>query len=386
MIGCIDLDSFYVSCEVAKNPSLLGKPVIVSGGDGRRGVVLSSSYNARKYGIKSGMPSFKAKDLCPYVLIIPPDFKYYEKVSKGVREIISSYTPVFEQASIDEFFLSFKGCELLYKNDFFKIISEIRKEIKKKFKVPSSAGLSSTKCTSKILSKVAKPDGQIYILKEKEVEFLSILPLNLIPGLGKKTGEKLKKMGFERIGDLQRCPEEILLVVLGKEGKEIKKKAMGNCGEEFFLNTSPKSIGKERTFFEEKINLDEMLESLFWITEEVVFKMRALSFSSRKIEVKLRYGDFETKTGSFTFKEPVNEYKIFQKKAKEIFNSIYKRRIRVRLIGVSLSDFSRYSGQEILDIFKEKKEGKILMAIDFLKKKFGSNFVSFGGLKKGKWT
>ncbi|MEJ5166529.1 MAG: DNA polymerase IV [Thermoanaerobaculia bacterium] len=381
MIGCLDLDSFYVSCEIAKNPSLSGKPVVVSGGDGVRGVVLSSSYEARKYGIRSGMPLFRARDLYPYFLIVEPDFKFYEEVSRGIKELIFSYAPVVEQASIDEFYFSLEGCERLYRYDFFNVIFEIRKKIKENFKIPSSAGLSSNKCTSKILSKVAKPDGQIYVPEGKERNFLADLPLKFIPGLGKKTGEKLQNMGFERIGDLQICPKEILMTILGKEGEEIQRKALGTFEEPFFLNYVPKSIGKERTFFEEKINLNEILNELFWIVEEVVFRMRALSLSARKMEIKLRYGDFETKTSSYTFKEPVDGYKIIQRKAKEIFLSLYKRRVRVRLIGFTLSGFEKCSGQEILDIFKEKRENQILKTVDFLKEKFGSKCIYFGGSK-----
>lgn len=381
MIGCLDLDSFYVSCEMAKNPSLSGKPVVVSGGSGLKGVVLSASYEARKYGIKSGMPLFKARDLYPYFLVVKPDFKFYELVSKGVRDLIFSFSPLVEQASVDEFYFSLKGCGKLYRYDFFKVLSEIRKKIKEKFKIPSSAGLSSTKCTSKILSKVAKPDGQIYVPEGKEREFLENLPLNLIPGLGKKMGEKLQNMGFERIRELQNCPREILLSILGKEGEEIRRKAIGTFEEPFYLNYLPKSIGKERTFFGGKIEIEEILGELFWIVEEIVFRMRALSLSSRRIEVKLKYGDFEEKTGSFTFKEPLQDYKIFQKKAREIFLSLYKRRVRLRLIGFTLSNFEKFSGQEILDIFKEKKESKILKAVDFLKEKFGSRYISFGGIK-----
>lgn len=377
MIGCLDLDSFYVSCEIAKNPSLLWKPVVVSFGEGDRGVVLSASYEARKYGIKSGMPFFKAKTLCPFVLKVKPDFEYYEKVSNGVRELIYSYAPIVEQASIDEFYFSFKGCERLYKNDFFNVIFEIRRKIKEKFKIPSSAGLSSTKCTSKILSKIAKPDGQIYVLKGKEKEFLSELPVEFIPGVGEKTKEKLKILRLEKFKDIQNCKLSILLTFFGKESKELYEKANGKYNEPFFLNNTPKSIGKEKTFFDEKIDLEEILEELFWLTEEVVFKMRTMGFSARKIEVKLKYGDFKEESSSHTFPIPENSYNFFQKKAKEIFNSLYKRRVRIRLIGVSVSNLVKDLCQEKLEIFKEKKEKEILKAMDFLKEKYGISLVHF---------
>lgn len=376
MIACIDLDCFYVSCEIAKAPHLSGKPVLVVGGEGDKGVVLSASYEARKYGIKSGMPLFKARELCPFTIFLKPDFKYYEEVSKKIRNLIFSYTPLVEQGSIDEFYLSFKGCERLYKNAFFDAIKNLRKQIKEEFKIPSSAGLSSTKCTSKILSKVAKPEKQIFVLKEKE--FLANLPINLIPGLGKKKSEKLKNIGFEKIEDLQRCPKGILLAILGKNAKEIQMKALGIYEEPFILNHIPKSIGKERTFFEGKIEIDEILDCLFWLTEEVVFKMRVLSLFAKKIEVKLKYSDFKVESRSFTFLHPLNSYNIFQKKAKEILFSIYKRRTRVRLIGFSVSDFENLSGQRTLDIFNEERENSLLKVVDFLKKKYGLRFISFG--------
>jgi len=377
VIGFIDLDSFYVSAEIAKDPSLLGKPLIVSGGEGNKGVVLSVSYDLKKSGIRAGMPTFKAKEIFPSAIILRPDFNFYEEVSRKIKDLIFSYTPVLEQGSIDEFYLSFEGCERLYKNDFFNVVYEIRKNIKEKFKIPSSAGLSSTKCTSKILSKIAKPEGQIFVPKGKEKEFLSSFPVNLIPGIGKKLGEKLKILGIERIGDLQNCNTSLLLSVFGKEGEEIQKKALGIYEEPFKSGSIPKSIGKERTFFEEKIDLEEILKEIFWLTEEVVFRMRAFSLSARKIEVRIKYGDFEVVSSSFTFKYPQNFYGIFQKKAKEIFLSLYKRRVRVRMIGISLSNFEIYSGQRNLEIFGKDGE-QIQKTIDLLKKKYGVKLISFG--------
>lgn len=377
MIGFIDLDSFYVSAEIAKNPSLFGKPLIVSGGEGERGVVLSASYDLKKLGIRAGMPTFKAKEIFPSPIILRPDFKFYEEISKKIKNLIFSYTPIVEQASIDEFYLSFEGCERLYKNDFFNVIFEIRKKIKEKFKIPSSAGLSSTKCTSKILSKIAKPGGQIFVPKGKEKEFLAPFPVNLIPGVGKKLKEKLRILGIEKIKDLQNCDLSILLSIFGKEGEEIYKKSLGIYEEPFHLENIPKSIGKERTFFEGKIDLEEILKELFWLTEEVVFKMRILSLSARKVEVKLKYGDFKIVSSSFTFKYPQNFYEIFQKKVKEIFLSLYKRRVRVRMVGVSLSNFEVSSGQKTLEIFGKDKE-PIQKTIDFLKKKYGTKLISFG--------
>lgn len=376
MIACIDLDCFYASCEIAKDPSLSKKPIVVSSGEKNRGVVLSASYEVKKYGVKSGMAFFKAKDLCPFALFLKPDFKYYEEVSKKIRNLIFSYTPLVEQGSIDEFYLSFKGCERLYRCDFFGTIEKLRKQIKGEFKIPSSAGLSSTKCTSKILAKVAKPEKQIFVLKEKE--FLENLPINLIPRLGKRTSEKLKNMGFKKIGDLQKCPDGILFAILGKSAREIKMKALGIYEEPFILNHIPKSIGKERTFFEGKIEMDEILDCLFWLTEEVVFKMRALLLLAKKIEVKLKYSDFKVESKSFTFSHPLNSYSIFQKKAKEIFLSIYKRRIRVRLLGVSVSNFENFSGQKTLNFFNEEKKNSLLKVLDFLKKKYGIRLISFG--------
>ena len=376
MIACIDLDCFYVSCEIAKDSSLFGKPVLVVVGERDRGVVLSASYEARKYGIKSGIPLFKAKELCPFALFLKADFKYYEEVSKKIRNLIFSYTPLVEQGSIDEFYLSFKGCQRLYRYDLFGAIENLRKQIKGEFKIPSSAGLSSTKCTSKILSKIAKPEKQIFVLKEKE--FLQNLPINLIPGLGKKRGEKLKNIGFKKIGDIQKCPDEILFAILGKNAREIKMKALGIYEEPFILNHIPKSIGKERTFFEGKIDEDGILDCLFWLTEEVVFKMRALLLLAKKIEVKLKYSDFQVESKSFTFAHPVNSYNIFQKKAKEIFLSIYKRRIRVRLLGVSVSNFENFSGQKTMNFFNEEKKNSLLKVLDFLKKKYGLRFIFFG--------
>ncbi len=378
VIGCIDLDCFYVSCERARDPSLFGKPLVVGGGDGRRGVVLSASYEVRKYGVKSGMPLFKARELFPHFLNLKPDFKYYEEISKKIRNLIFSYTPLLEQGSIDEFYISFKGCERLYKNDFFGTLEKIRREIKEKFKVPSSAGLSSTKCTSKILSKIAKPEKQIYLLPKKEKEFLALLPIEFIPGIGKKTEKKLKELGFKRIRDIQNCKESVFLSILGKEGGEIYKKAMGSYEEPLFLSSFPKSIGNQQTLWEETTDLKRILSVLLWLIEESVFRMRSHSLSSRRIEIKIKYGDFKTESTSHTFSYPTSSYKKIKKKGVEIFLSLYKRRARIRSISFSLSNFEKDFGQLFLSFLRDEKEEKILKTMDFIKNKYGIKLISFG--------
>ncbi len=378
MIGCIDLDCFYVSCERTKDPSLSGKPLVVAGGDGKKGVVLSASYEVRKYGIKSGMSLFKARELFPHFLNLKPDFRYYEEISKKIRNLIFSYTPLVEQGSIDEFYISFKGCERLYKNDFFGTLGKIRREIKEKFKIPSSAGLSSTKCTSKILSKIAKPDKQIFLLPKKEKEFLAFLPIEFIPGIGKKTEKRLKELGFKRIGDIQNCKESVFLSILGKEGGEIYKKAEGTYDEPFSLSSFPKSIGNQQTLWEETTDLKKILKVLLWLIEESVFKMRSHSLSSRRIEIKIKYGDFKTESVSHTFSYPTSSYKKIKRKGREIFLSLYKRRARVRSVSFSLSLFEKNLEQLFLNFLKEEKEEKILKTMDFIKNKYGKELISFG--------
>ena len=226
-IAHLDLDCFFVSVERIKNPDLIGKPVVVGGSAEGRGVVASASYEARKFGVHSAMPTARAQRLCPNLIIVHGSHGEYGRISKKLFERLKQLAPIVERASIDEMNMDFTGCEHLYNNDLPGFIKIIQKTVKEEFKLPCTIALGSNKTIAKIAANQVKPNGVIFILHGTEAEYLAPLDINVIPGIGKKTEEYLKEKGFLKVADLQKKSEDELLKILGKHGSWIHHAANG---------------------------------------------------------------------------------------------------------------------------------------------------------------
>jgi len=373
----LDLDAFFVEVERILDPSLKGKPVIV-GGDPKvgRGVVAACSYEARKFGLHSGMPIRTAYRLCPNGTYVHGNHDEYSHYSKAVKKILQQYAPIVQQASIDEFYLDMTGCENVY-GSLFAFASFLQNEIRQKLSLPCSIGIGSNKTIAKIGSDCMKPCGITYILPGMEKEFLAPMPVEAIPGVGKVMLKELNAKGFYKIGDITKLPMDYFSAAFGKYGIDLYRKASGEGSEYLVLEHEQKSISHERTFSD--VTSKEFLkEKLFYLTGKVCKEIRDLGWEASTVSIKLRYSDFQTLTRMKTIK-PTDDDEIIFNTAWSMLKNTYTRRVAVRLIGIKLTKFSPYSEQECLFEDYEIKRKKMLRAITRIRDKYGYNIIGFGG-------
>ena len=373
----LDLDTFFVSVERILNPSLENLPVIV-GGDphGGRGVAAACSYEARKFGLHSAMPIKTAFKLCPHGIYLKGHFEEYTRFSRLVKNILTKYAPVIEQASIDEFYMDFTGCEKIY-GSLLVFASFLQNEIWEKLYLPASIGIGSNKTIAKIGSDFRKPKGITYVKHGNEKDFLFPLPIEKIPGVGKATLKELNSRGFYKVGDLAKVNSDYLGVIFGKYGVDLWHKANGEGTEYLSVEREQKSISKERTF-EDIVDKEKILNILFKLTGQVCQLLRDSNYQASTISIKLRYSDFKTLTCAKTVSHTDDDNVIFET-AKSLFLKSYTRRVSIRLIGVKLTNFTIAFYQEGLFDELGTKRLQMIEAINSIRAKYGYSAIYYGG-------
>jgi DNA polymerase-4 len=370
IIAHFDLDSFFVSVEILNDPSLRGKPVIVGGRE--RGVVAACSYEARKFGIHSAMPSSKARQLCPQAIFVKGTRGEYSRYSRWVTQIIADKAPNFEKASIDEFYLDLTGMDKFFNPLQWTI--DLRKEIMDQTGLPISFGLSSNKMMAKIATNRAKPNGYLQIPFGKEKEFLAPLSVGEIPGVGGHTQEVLEYMGIKTLKDVSETPIEILEERLGKWGTDLKQKSEGLHFGEVSGYRESKSISTENTFNEPVTDMAFINSELVRFTEKICFELRQEEKVAGCVAVKIRYPDFETTTRQTTMSYTSADDEIIPI-VKELFNKLHRKGKPIRLLGVRLSELTGNAVQTNLFSDTEKKN-ELYKTIDEVKNRFGKNLLN----------
>ena len=373
----LDLDAFFVSVERILNPSLEGKPVIVGGDPHGRGVVAACSYEARRYGLHSAMPIRTAYKLCPHGIYLPGHYKEYTRYSAAVKNLLSSYAPVIEQASVDEFFMDFTGCTKIY-GPVLEFASHLQKEIWEKLSLPCSIGIGSNKTIAKIGSDCLKPKGITFIIPGMEKEFLAPMPVETIPGVGQVTKRNLNSKSIYTIGDITRWPHDYFSDVFGKVGTDLWRKANGEGNENLTVEYEQKSISKETTFDQDILDNKVLEKILFELTGKVCQTLRNNNWQASTITLKFRYSDFQTIARSKTIKPPTDDDKVVYNIAFGLMQKAYVRKTAVRLIGIGVSKFNEFSEQEVLFEDAETKRKNLLRAVDLLRKKFNYQIINVG--------
>jgi DNA polymerase-4 len=350
------------------NPSLLGKAVIV-GGSKDRGVVTTCSYEARKFGVKSAMPMKQAMQLCPKAILVQGTRGMYSKYSRWVTDIIASKAPLFEKASIDEFYIDLTGMDKFF--DVLQWTKDLRKQIMDETKLPISFGLASNKMIAKIATDEAKPNGYLFVQPGMEQSFLATLSVDKFSGVGASTFAKLKSMDIHLIGDLLKQSEADLENRLGKWGRDLYRKAQGISDSVVANYREQKSISNENTFHENINDEETLLIELVKMIERVGYELRQDNKMTGCIAIKIRYPDFETiskqTTIDYTFSDD-----ILIKEAKNLFKILWRKNHPVRLLGVRLSELNNHTFQGSL-FDNHTKNNKLYLAIDGVKKRFGKN-------------
>ncbi len=332
----IDMDYFFAQIEERENPQFKGKPIVV-GADPKsgkgRGVVSTANYEARKYGIKSGMPISKAWQLCPNAIFLPVNIEFYEKVSEEIMEIVKKYSPIYEIVSLDEAYLDISFCKSWKEAE--NLGKRLKREIFEKEKLTCTVGIGPNKTIAKLATEKAKPNG-LKVIRPKEVEkFLDSLDVDDLPGIGPKTAEKLRKIGINKIFELKKLSKEKLKEMFGKVGEKIWQKARGIDEEEVSSEEVIKSIGRQITFERDTRDAKLIFETFDQLIKEVYQELIENNFTFKTITVICRYKGFETYTKSKTLKESTRNFKIFESEAKKLLlKLLIENKNLVRLIGV----------------------------------------------------
>jgi len=366
----LDLDSFFVSVERLINSELKKRPLLV-GGISDRGVVAACSYETRAFGVHSGMPMKLARRLCPEAIVLRGNSGTYTKYSDLITEIIKSEVPAFEKASIDEFYADLSGMDQFFGT--YKFASELRTKIIRESGLPISLGLSINKIVSKVATGEAKPNNQIKIDQGYEKQFLAPLPIRKIPMVGDKTGLTLQRLGIRIVSDLQKLPEELLLQTLGKTGGVIWRRAQGIDHSPVITYNERKSISTERTFDYDTIDMTLLRELLIAMTENLAYQLRRGQKLTSCVSVKIRYADFDTQSRQLKIPYTSADHLLIPR-ILELFNALYNRRLRVRLIGVK---FSRLAGGNYqINLFDDNESAiQLYQAIDRMRLRFGDRSI-----------
>lgn len=365
-IAHLDLDSFFVSVEMLHDPSLKGKAVIV-GGSRDRGVVTTCSYEARKFGVHSAMPMKTAMKLCPHAIIVRGTRGEYSRYSRWVTDIIAARAPLYEKASIDEFYIDLTGMDKFF--DPYQWTIDLRAAIIEETQLPISFGLATNKMVAKIATDEAKPNGYLFVQPGMEKEFLAPLPVNKFSGVGEQTFLTLKSMGIYTIRDLSETPIAVLEKKLGKYGADLWRKSQGLHDGEVHGYHEAKSISTENTFEENISDVAVLLSELVRMTEKVAYELRQDEKLTGCIAVKIRYPDFETTSRQTSIDYTLRDDELIPV-AIDLFHKLYRKGQPVRLLGVRLSELTNHPVQASLFDDAEKKN-KLYKAIDDVKNTFG---------------
>jgi DNA polymerase-4 len=380
MILHVDMDAFYASVEQRDRPELAGRPVIVGGDPDRRGVVSAASYEARKFGVHSAMPSATARRNCPHAVFLPPRLDDYAQVARQIRAIFQRYTPLVEPLSLDEAFLDVRGSVHLFGSPT-EIGQRIKRAIREELRLVASVGVAPNKFLAKIASDLEKPDGFVVVAPDRTQEFLDPLPVGRLWGVGRVGGRALAKIGVRRIGQLRRLPPEILRSRFGGQGDHLWQLAHGIDDRPVTPDHRAKSISHETTFAVDVADRDVLRGWLLELTEQVGRRLRRHGLRGRTVHLKVRFADFRTITRSQTLSEPTNVTEELRKAAAEILDArLPDVHPPVRLLGMGVSGLSeRQPTQQTLFDHHQKRQARLDAATDAICDRFGGRAIGRAG-------
>lgn len=377
----LDLDAFFCSVEELLDPSLKGTAFAVGGSADERGVLATASYAARKFGVRSAMPTAQALRLCPHLKLLSGNRKLYSEYSRRVMRILADVSPIIEQISIDEAFVDLTGDP----RPGGEVAALLKRRIVDETGLPSSFGVAGNKLVAKIATNVGKPDGLVVVPTGQEAAFLAKLPLDMLWGVGPKTRQQLESLGMRTIGDLARWPEDDLIRRFGEWGRGLARHSKGMDERPVETDYEAKSISSETTFARDVTEGEVLRRKFLELSEEVAANLRRDGVTGRTVKIKVRWPPFETITRQTTLAQPTDLTEEIHQAAWVLFQKVWQAGRRVRLIGVGVSGLSEAARQ--LDIFgagnRERAE-KLARTVDALREKYGWNSVKRASLVKRK--
>jgi DNA polymerase-4 len=395
----VDMDAFFAAVEVRNNPHLKGKPVIVGGTPGKRGVVSTCSYEARKYGIHSGMSTAQAYRLCPHAEFVSAGLKGYLYTSARLLQLFETYSPIVEPFSVDEAFLDLTGCEKQF-DSIPNLVYAMKNEIWEKLQLTCSVGIGPSKLIAKMASGMSKPNGFTTLDREQFKQAIYPRPVDALIGVGKSTRNTLENHGINTVGDLARADRKHLERIFGKNGTSLSIIARGEdttiVTAEYHL-PDDKSMSHETTFQTDVQDPDLLKASLLWLSDKVARRMRIDGYVGRTVSIKVRSPDFSTITRSYTFRSPTNRFDVIFKQALSLLPVEYGSKKRVRLLGVRVSQLARgfhglsreknkflreYPEQlELIQDENAQRFGQLSDVIDSIRDKYGETSIRLAGTR-----
>lgn len=385
----VDMDAFFVSVEELFDPSLKGKAVVVGGQKHERGVVSAASYEARKFGVHSAMPLRTAAKLCPHAIFLNGHPDRYRECSEKVYDVLTSFSPLVEMASIDEAYLDMTGTERLH-GPVLRAAHTLHQKMSAETRLNCSIGVGASRLIAKVGSAKAKPNGVLWVVPGQEAKFLAPLDVRDIPGVGKVTEKNLQSLGVRQVSDLTKFDEAFLEERFGKWGLALAGKARGEDAGGWFdtevgAHEAAKSISHEHTYYEDTADAVQIEATLMRLSQMVGRRLREAAAHARTIQLKLRYKDFTTITRAHTVAAPTQlDTEIFEQ-VRMLFRANWRPGAHIRLLGVHASGLGSEAAQgDLLEGEKRARWGKALSAADRLRDKFGESSVSLAsGLKAG---
>jgi DNA polymerase-4 len=389
-IACLDLDTFFVSVERLLDPTLIGKPVIVGGGPGKRGVVTSASYEVRVFGVRAGMSMADALRLAPHAVVVPPRHDTYSPYAKRVRAIIDRFCPVVQTASIDEFFLDFRGCEGMYRKPgdtsdeatIERVVRQMRETVQIEVGLPASVGIGATRPVAKMASGRAKPAGVLLVPAGGEVAFAAAFPVRKFPGIGPVAERRLNEAGVHTLGDLlpvrpaieasfARIAAAVRAALLPTDATVLGRDQLAFHEHDALGATG--TLSNERTFGRDVRDLRLLEDQLRALSERVAWRVRQRGALARTVEIKVRHADFHTLVRSRTIPPTQAEARVFQV-VRELFAEQWSGQA-IRLLGVGLSNLVAPPAQLALPLGQDPP---VHLAIDGVRARFGYDAIRLG--------
>ncbi len=373
----VDLDAFFAAVEQLDHPQWRGLPVIVGGDPKGRGVVSTASYEARRFGVRSAMPSARAALLCPDAIWAPSRFERYHEMSHQVFEIFRETVPLVQTVSVDEAFLDVTPGRFSGEHPV-DIATTVRARIAA-LGITASAGLATSKTVAKIASDRDKPDALTVVWPGEEAEFLAPLPVRAMSGIGPQSASHLAALGVHTLGDLAALDDVTARSVLGSHGPQLSARARGDDMRQVHSRDSAKSVSHERTFPTDLRTLAEVDAALEWLAAKVGARLRAASRAGRTVTVKVRFSDFTTRSASRTLATPTDDERTFGPVASALVRSVWTPGVGVRLLGIGLSGFEAPARQlEITEEADRIDSGRIVDSLDAIRARFGDDAIAYG--------
>jgi DNA polymerase-4 len=365
----VDMDAFYASVEILKDHSLEGRPVVV-GGSGARGVVMSASYEARRFGVSSAMPSARARRLCPDAVFVPPDFASYQAYSTRLREVLLSFTPLVEPLSLDEAFLDVSGATRLFGAPA-EIAGAVRARVREELSLTCSVGVAPNKFLAKMASAAAKPDGVVVVAAHGVLGFLHPLPVRALWGVGERTHEVLERLGVRTVGELAAVPVRVLERTLGEaHARHLAALASGRDERTVVPYEAPKQVSHEETFDRDIDAEEDVMRELLRLAFRVAARLRTEGYRARTATLKVRLASFATLHRSRTVSDPTDVGADLYRVVADLYRAIPGTRRRIRLLGVAASGLAP-AGADQLALVRAGRWGDAERAMDRIERRFG---------------